>query len=783
MVILCTIDLETREVSIPSGQCIASYDHNVDVIRFQAETIPGFSLDTSSIKIAAQGPNKARHDYAVDPSTVQIEEETGYITFDWPIPAGVTEMPIGTFKYGDKGNLIFAVCAEIIDGSTVSKAWHSDDGIITVVAHLEPESGGGEDPEEEATNAQKIAQLQTDVAVIRTEVGALANGSPTPVATVAEMTDESAVYLYTGSETGYTAGNWYFWNGSAWTSGGTYGGATTSTTFNQHGVPADDFAVGEALAEKADSSDVTTLTTVVSGKADTSDVTALDTRVTAVEGTTEGLQDVINEYNGYKSENLHDPATTSTNQGYWNADGTVTTQKLWRRTTLIDVSDFNQIEYTGIESPQNNVYALFLSADESTVTGAFVPVETTETSVVVDIPADTKYVTFSAHRDYYTSLMVYGIRCGTIVTKNELDSVKADVDALESGTGEMLKVYEDGYRYIDTAWENGSWTGVDEKHGYNYLVRSVSGVVFTEDTLVKADVGFQITGVILYADGTSQGIGGFRMSWFFPAGSTGYIVVRRQVIDTEERPDPAEFGAKLKIISGRMTEHDAVRDTFYGVEMFDSVAICGDSYSEGRDNHSWGKCLGRQTGVNVSVFAKSGDNSGEWRVNATKGLPALLAAPACELYWINHGINDSARYHDDATYLGSVADLTGDYASYPDTFWGNMGCIIESIKAHAPNALLILEKAMFHNPLNSYMETGTTNIPVINQAIEDIGEHYGIPVIDMLDDVFYWSGEWSRGILSNHPDIYMYPGMASANRRLFSRCVRDNYSYFANWLL
>ena len=265
MTILCTIDLLTREVSLPGDQCIAAYDHNVDVVHFQAEPVDGFDFDTSSIRIAAQGPNNVRHDYAVDPSTVQIEEETGYITFDWPIPAGVTEMPIGTFKYGDKGNLIFSVCAEIIDGSTLSKAWHSDDGIITVVAHLEPESGGGEDPEEEATNAQKIAQLQTNVAVMGTQIGALGNGSPTPVATVAEMTDESAVYLYTGSETGYTAGNWYYYDGTAWTSGGTYGGAVTSTTFNQHGVPADDFAVGEALAEKADADDVEAIKAIIGG--------------------------------------------------------------------------------------------------------------------------------------------------------------------------------------------------------------------------------------------------------------------------------------------------------------------------------------------------------------------------------------------------------------------------------------------------------------------------------------------------------------------------------------
>lgn len=298
MTILCTIDLLTREVFLPADQRIAAYDHNVDVIRFQAEPIEDFSLNTSTIKIAAKGPNKARHDYPVDPSTVSIEEETGYITFDWPIPQGVTEMPEDMFGYGSTGQLIFAVCAEIISGSTVSKAWHSDDGIITVVAHLEPEAGGGEDPEEEATNAQKIAQLQTNVAVMGTQIGALGNGSPTPVATVAEMTDESAVYLYTGSETGYNTGNWYYYNGTAWISGGTYGGAVTDTTLTIEGVAADAKAVGDALSnitievddtltEQGKAADAKAVGDALAEKADTADteaeITALDDRVTAIE--------------------------------------------------------------------------------------------------------------------------------------------------------------------------------------------------------------------------------------------------------------------------------------------------------------------------------------------------------------------------------------------------------------------------------------------------------------------------------------------------------------------
>lgn len=100
------------------------------------------------------------------------------------------------------------------------------------------------------SNSHSIAELQTRISQI-------ANGSPTPVSTVAEMTDESAVYLYTGSETGYTAGDWYYYDGTEWTSGGTYGGAVTDSTLSISGAAADAKAVGDALADKADADDVT----------------------------------------------------------------------------------------------------------------------------------------------------------------------------------------------------------------------------------------------------------------------------------------------------------------------------------------------------------------------------------------------------------------------------------------------------------------------------------------------------------------------------------------------
>ena len=764
MQIICTVDIRTRELAL-DDVTIAAFDHLVDDVLFDVEPIDGFELDTSTIKIAAVGPLGEQHDYEIDPSTVTVDEETGNTNFIWSIPVGVTAMPLSSFKINDIKKITFAVCAEIVSGDNLVKAWHSNDGTIKVKAHLEPESGGGETPEEQATNAQKIAALQR-------QVDAISSGAPTTAASTDGM-DPTVSTIYVNT----TDGHLYFWDGEDWQIGGFYGANIVDDTVSEAGMAAEAAAVRTAL----------------NAKADVNDVTAIDERVTAVEGTVETVKNTVDGFAGYRSDNLHDPTTTTT-RGYWNSEGGTSAGTTWRRTALMDIEGCTQIEYTGIRNASTSTFNVFFGDDGTTVKGVFPQTLCTDTTLSEDVPADAKYVSFSVDYRYVADLMVYGVVPKTMATMTDLASVEESLTAqvdeakdavadLEAGTGEMLKVYEDGYRYIDAEWMNGSWTGVGTTHSYNYIVRTVNPVQFSEDTLIRADVGFQIAGACLYADGTSESIGSFRMAWMFPAGSTGYINVRRMDVDTSERPDPAEFSRHLKIISGRMTEFNAVRDTFYGIEMFKSIGFCGDSYTAGRQGHTWADTLGRQIGTDVSVFAQSGINSKGWRSNSSNGLLKLLASTACELYWINLGINDASSYHDIPEYLGSVEDLTGDYTTYPETFWGNMGCIIESILAYAPNAKIVLEKAMFANPLNSYQRTATTDIPVINQAIEEIGSHYGIPVIDMLDDVFYWSDEWSRGIYSNHPDIYMYPGMAQANRRLFSRCVRDNYSYFAQWLL
>jgi lysophospholipase L1-like esterase len=67
-----------------------------------------------------------------------------------------------------------------------------------------------------------LKEVKSQANANQTQVTALSNIAPKAVSLVANMTDQTKNYVYTGSEAGYTSGHWYFWNGTAWTDGGVY---------------------------------------------------------------------------------------------------------------------------------------------------------------------------------------------------------------------------------------------------------------------------------------------------------------------------------------------------------------------------------------------------------------------------------------------------------------------------------------------------------------------------------------------------------------------------------
>ena len=209
------------------------------------------------------------------------------------------------------------------------------------------------------------------------------------------------------------------------------------------------------------------------------------------------------------------------------------------------------------------------------------------------------------------------------------------------------------------------------------------------------------------------------------------------------------------------------------VNMFDRIGGVGDSYTAGyakgsdgsyntNQDHTYIGVMAKRAGINYAIYAKAGATT---RSYITEKLSELLADATCDFYMLALGINDVGL---GTSYIGTIADIDdNDYTQNADSFFGNYGKIIAQIKAHAPKALFCIVRI----PLCG------TNVKYFDYAIDEIGQHYGIPVIDPYDDDFFKSAIYEDKS-DGHPTITGYTGMALAYERLLSKAVHDNPTYF-----
>ena len=86
-------------------------------------------------------------------------------------------------------------------------------------------------------------------------------GTPLKASTASAMNNRDKIYVYTGNETGYTNGHWYYYDGSKWVDGGVYNSTAVETdkTLSVENVPADAKKTGDEInklmSEIADKSD------------------------------------------------------------------------------------------------------------------------------------------------------------------------------------------------------------------------------------------------------------------------------------------------------------------------------------------------------------------------------------------------------------------------------------------------------------------------------------------------------------------------------------------------
>ena len=218
------------------------------------------------------------------------------------------------------------------------------------------------------------------------------------------------------------------------------------------------------------------------------------------------------------------------------------------------------------------------------------------------------------------------------------------------------------------------------------------------------------------------------------------------------------------------------------IAMFTKVGCVGDSFTAGTifDNttdraiypkSSYPAVMGRLYGIDVANFGASGATTTAY-LTREDGLPKLLSADPQQLYLINLGLNDKTQN----VPVGTVEDIKSDHTQNPTTYCGNMGRIIDQIKAHAPSAKIILIKSFWAVNIPSY--TPQQYYSYNSAAIEAIAEHYGIPYIETLNNVFFRSSKYIPNWIGYHPTAPLYAAMGKEIGLMVGHCIMDNIDYF-----
>lgn len=229
---------------------------------------------------------------------------------------------------------------------------------------------------------------------------------------------------------------------------------------------------------------------------------------------------------------------------------------------------------------------------------------------------------------------------------------------------------------------------------------------------------------------------------------------------------------------------------YASISLFETIGVCGDSYGSGCSGNtssdetapahyslSWPQVLARRNGINVYNYTKAGASTRSFILDSKNGLPKLLDHEPRGLYVMALIRNDyNIENGGEPGYIGTINDITeNSLGTYPDSFYGNYATIIEKIQAHAPNSKIVMMTG-------DYVESNELGTEY-NNAVKEIAEHYGLPVMIQLNDAFfrsdYYRKDWAAG---GHPSAIIYSGMAVAIERMLIKCIADYKSYFTYYI-
>jgi len=242
------IDFKTKTVQVLVEQPIVAGENLSQFIKFQAPRYyDNIDLTNMTVNILYVSPAGNTGISAA----VNTEYSDDMIRCGWLVPYAACP---------EKGTLLFVL--EFVGADYVLKTTIGSTPVLDSIndADVIPE------PVEQtwyitlqANVSAALQEAQTALGRIESIFNALS--APMSASTAVDMVDESAIYVYTGSETGYTYGNWYYYDGTEWTSGGAYASTAlvTDRTLSKSGQAADALETGRRIEElSSDLSDIST---------------------------------------------------------------------------------------------------------------------------------------------------------------------------------------------------------------------------------------------------------------------------------------------------------------------------------------------------------------------------------------------------------------------------------------------------------------------------------------------------------------------------------------------
>lgn len=239
------VDAETKKLAKLSGQTLVAGEKNSQYIQIKMPRYwDGIDISEMNIGIIYDLNNS---EYFGTTQAISAERTTDSIRFGWVVPEDACAV---------KGTLLFVI---IVKGTNyILKTQIADTPVVKSLS----EDGDIPEPTKETWYADFQVRVERTLSAAENAVEEVQStleqarsfvGSPLVAETAAGMVDTDRIYVYTGSETGYTTGNWYYYNTgtSAWTSGGVYNAVAvdTDTTLTIAGKPADSKKTGDEISQ------------------------------------------------------------------------------------------------------------------------------------------------------------------------------------------------------------------------------------------------------------------------------------------------------------------------------------------------------------------------------------------------------------------------------------------------------------------------------------------------------------------------------------------------------